>query len=132
MALKIRRKPSDVVWSDISSDFNLDAQGNIKIVNNVDSVVTSMTNIISTFSGERPMLLDFGSDIKDLLFQNIDKEMMDFLATKIRDVIEAWDNRVKIVEINTTADPDRATVTMNISFQVRSYQGVFEFSTQLK
>lgn len=131
MALKIRKKISDVVWSDISSDFNLDSQGNLKIANNVDSVVTSMTNIINTFTGERPMLLEFGSNLKNVLFNNIDKDTLDIIATQIRDTIEKWDDRVKIIEITSSADIDNGFINVNIVFQIKSYQGTFDLTTQL-
>lgn len=131
MALKIRKKISDVVWSDISSNFNLDSQGNLKIDNNVDSVVTSMTNIINTFTGERPMLMEFGSNLKNVLFNNIDKDTLDLISTQIRDTIEKWDDRVKVIEINTSSDADNGFVNVNIVFQIKSYQGTFDLTTQL-
>ena len=132
MALKVRKNISDIVWSDIASDFNLDAQGNIKIVDNVDSVITSMTNIINTFSGERPMLLSFGNELKNLMFENISSDLLDNIAIKIREMIETWDDRVRIVEINTSADVDKGIIYLNVSFQIKSFQGTFNFDTQLQ
>ena len=132
MSVVIRKNPSDVVWSDIDQRFLTDGQGNIKIVKNVESVITSMDNIMGTFLGERVMLPQFASRLKDLLFEPIDQDMMGFLAREVRDVIEEWDDRVKVVAINTSADPDEATVFMSIEFAVKSFQGTFTYNTEIK
>jgi len=132
MAVVIRKKPSDVVWSDLDQRFLTDGQGNIKIVKNVDAVITSIDNIMGTFLGERVMLPQFASRLKDLVFDPIDQDMMGFLAREVRDIIEAWDDRVKVVAINTSADPDAATVYMSIEFAVKSFQGTFTYNTAIK
>lgn len=132
MPVVIRKSPSDVVWSDINENFITDGQGNIKIVTNVDSVITSMDNIIGTFLGERVMLPQFASKVKGMLFEPINQDMMGFLAREVKNVIEAWDDRVKIIAINTSADPDAGSVDMSIEFAIKSYQGTFNYNTTLK
>jgi len=128
MAVVVRRKPSDVVWSDIDHRFITDSQGNIKTVNNIDSVITSMDNIMTTYHGERVMLPQFASRMRDLLFEPINEDMMGFLATEVKNVIESWDNRVKVIAVSTSADPDKGYVQMDIEFAVKGFQGAFTYT----
>jgi len=128
MPVTVRRNQSDVVWSDIDSKFLTDSQGNIKVVTNIDSVIASMDNIMGTFVGERVMVPEFASRLKHLLFEPINEDMMSFLATEVKSVIESWDNRVKVIAVSTTADPDNSFVNMSIEFQVTGFQGTFTMS----
>jgi len=128
MPVTVRRKPSDVVWSDIDHRWITDSKGNVKLVNNVDSVITSMDNIMSTYLGERVMLPEFASRMRSLMFEPINEDTMGFLANEVKRVVEAWDDRVKIMAISTTADPDRSIVSLDIEFAVKRFQGVFTYT----
>lgn len=132
MAVIVRRRPDQVVWSDLDSAFITDAQGNVKTVTNVEAVMTSMENIIGTFLGERVMLPQFASKVKNILFEPIDQEMMEYLATEVRKAIEAWDDRVTVIAINTSADPDNNFVSLSIEFSIKSYQGTFTLNTKVQ
>ena len=128
MPVTVRRKPSDVVWSDIDHRWITDSKGNVKLVDNVESVITSMDNIMSTYLGERVMLPEFASRMRSLMFEPINEDTMGFLANEVKRVVEAWDDRVKIMAISTTADPDRSIVSLDIEFAVKRFQGVFTYT----
>jgi phage baseplate assembly protein W len=132
MAVTVRRTPTQEVWSDLDPRFITDSQGNVKKVTNVDSVIGSMDNIVGTFLGERVMLPQFASKVKSMLFEPINQDMMGFLATEVKNVIETWDDRVRVIAVNTNADPDNNIVNMSIEFSIKSYQGVFTYNTVIK
>ena len=116
------------VWSDLHHDIIVDAKGSIKKVINIDSVLTSIDNIIGTFQGERVMLPEFASNLKDLLFEPMTEELMDFIGYEVRRVIERWDNRVVVLGVNFFADHDRNNVDIQISFNIRGYTQIFYYS----
>ena len=119
------------VWSDLDHKIIHDSRGAIKKVVNVDSVVTSIDNILGTRQGERAMLPEFASTIGDMLFEPIDDNLLDFMAREVKRVIERWDDRVKVTSVNFTSDPDRNTVHMNIQFRVGGYEQIFEYQKRL-
>lgn len=119
------------VWSDLDHKIIHDSRGAIKKVVNVDSVVTSIDNILGTRQGERVMLPEFASTIGDMLFEPIDDNLLDFMAREVKRVIERWDDRVKVTSVNFTSDPDRNTVHMNIQFRVGGYEQIFEYQKRL-
>lgn len=118
-----------VVWSDLHHDLVVDAQGSIKKVINIDAVKTSIDNILRTSPGERVMLRDFGSDIKGMLFENINSNLADMVANDIKDSIAQWDNRVLINSISFESIADKNLVKVMLKFGVKGYEDIFSMST---
>lgn len=120
---------SNEIWSDLHHDIITDAQGSIKKVINIEAVKTSIDNILRTPRGTRVMLRDFGSDLKSMLFENIDDSLIDSIENEIKDAVATWDNRIIINAIDFKTDADRNQVTVVVKFAVRGYDKIFSFST---
>ena len=88
-----------IVWSDVDHRLALNAQGEIKIVNNMQAVMSSIDNIIRTYRGERVMLPEFGSGLQNIAFEQIDDDLADLVSRDIKEVVEIWDDRVTISNI---------------------------------
>jgi len=112
---------ADEVWSDLDHRFTTDAQGSLKKVTDIDSVRTSIDNILRTFQGERVMLPSFASRMKDLVFDPISDRLSRKAASEIKRVIEFWDDRVTVAAVDYNANPDRNFVSLNIHFVLRGY-----------
>jgi len=117
------------IWSDLHNEIKVDARGSIKKVINIEAVRASINNILLTPKGTRVMLRDFGSDIKALLFENVDENLTDIIAEEIKTAIRIWDNRVIVNSINFTTDPDKNSVSIGLTFTILGYDEVFSFST---
>ena len=73
------------IWSDLHQDLLASDSGIRKVVN-VDSVKTSIDNILRTRLGERVMLPQFGSAFPDILFESMTSDMQDNLISSIQSV----------------------------------------------
>lgn len=113
------------IWSEIHHDFKQDARGNLKKVLNLESIYSSIDNIIGTHQGERCMLPNFGSSLKDMLFENIDSHLTNFVATEIKRAIEVWDDRVIVDTIDFSVNPDNNEVSMSLKFSVRGQSSTY-------
>ena len=120
---------SKEIWSDLHHDIKTDVQGSIKKVINVEAVKTSIDNILRTPRGTRVMLRDFGSDLKSMLFENIDDSLTDLIEDEIKNAITTWDNRIIVNAVDFKTDADRNQVTVLIKFAIRGYDKVFSFKT---
>lgn len=120
------------VWSDLDHRLIQDSQGQLKIVENVESVMSSIHNILHTFPGERVMLSEFGSPLRGIVFENMESEELDLVSQQMQRTIEAWDDRVLVTEIEFSMDPDRSAVTLALQFQIRGYDKVFQYVTPVK
>lgn len=120
---------SKEIWSDLHHDIKTDVQGSIKKDINIEAVKTSINNILRTPRGTRVMLRDFGSDLKSMLFENIDDRLTDLISDEIKTAITTWDNRIIINAVDFKTDADRNQVTVLVKFAVRGYDKVFSFKT---
>ena len=113
------------VWSDLHQDIITDGQGRIKKSTNIESVKTSIDNILRTYQGERVMLPEFASRLKDIVFEPISAALANRISEEVKRVIELWDDRVTVASVDYQADPDRNTVYVTIRFIIRGYSEVF-------
>jgi len=112
------------VTTDIVRDFkDLDLNFNIHPVRKDISksigpmaVVNSIKNLILTNHYERPFQPDIGSNVRRLLFENLDN----ITATTIKDEIERtivnYEPRVTVKTINVTADYDKNGFKVYLEF----------------
>ena len=120
------------IWSDIDSKFSADGLGNIKKVINVESVITSIDNILRTSQNERVLLPEFGCNIESMLFDNMNSALMNFMSREIRDSIERWDNRVIVSEVDFSSNPDSNSILVSIKFMIRGYDRIFEYKKPMR
>ncbi len=65
---------------------------------NDEAINVSIENILSTSFGERIFLLEFGSPLYGLLFENINEQNGEQLLDKGIESIEKWEDRVIILK----------------------------------
>jgi phage baseplate assembly protein W len=123
----------DVIWSDLHPEIIPDGSGDVKVVENVASVMGSIDNILRTRKGERVMLPEFGSNLSSIVFENIDDTLMKFIAHEVKESIERWDDRVSVEQVRAETDPDKAYVSIVVKFRIRGYgNSIFEHSVLLR
>ena len=116
----------DIIWSDLDQRLIQDAQGALKRADNVQAVMSSVDNILRTSKGERVMLPSFGSSLKDLVFESMNSPLMDMLSQKIKEEIEAWDDRVNVSHVRYMEEPDKNTVVIEIGFNIKGFGKIFK------
>lgn len=120
------------VWSDLDHRLPLDAQGEIKIAINMQAVMSSIDNILKTYRGERVMLPEFGSMLRNIVFEQIDDDLVDFISRDIKDVIEIWDDRIDVKEISFLPEPDKNSISLQLSFSIRGYKQIFKYVAPIR
>lgn len=119
------------IWSDIHHNIDVDAQGSIRKVINIDAVKTSIDNILKTRPGERVMLPTFAGGIQDLVFEPTKPFVYDRIADRIKSAINIWDDRILIESINFEIDADHNAVAILFKFAIKGYANIFEHSVNL-
>lgn len=120
------------IWSDLDHRLSQDAQGALKKVINVQAVMTSVDNILRTSKGERVMLPEFGSGLKDIMFESMNSPIMDLISQSIKDEIEMWDDRVLVTQIRYSEEPDSNAVIIEIAFMIKGYYKIFKQEISIK
>ena len=106
-------------FKDISMSFQSNPLNNDLIaIKNVNAITRSIRNIVLTTPGEKFFDPDFGSNVSNLLFENVD----DITASQIQEEIEFsinnYEPRVKLIDIKVNADNDNASFDTIITYEV--------------
>jgi uncharacterized protein len=81
--------------------------------------------ILSTARGERPMLLDFGCGIHDLVFEGNRPGTVAQVAQSVRKALTAWEPRIDVLDVDVDASsPEGNLLLIRISYRVRANNAV--------
>jgi len=120
------------IWSDIDHRFIQDSRGNLKVAINIESVYSSIDNILRTRRGERVMLPEFGSNLMDAVFEPLNDTILKFLSRDLKETIERWDDRVIVNEVQIFQDPDYSSISLTVLFIIKGYTNIFKYETQVR
>lgn len=126
------RRPIEEIWSDLHHLFIKDSVGAVKKVFDIESVKTSVHNILCTRPGERVMLPEFAASLQDILFEPMQDELLDFMSRDVKEVIERWDPRVSVEGIDFFADADRNEMELSIQLNIKGFDKVFTINQVIK
>ena len=101
---------------DLSASFKNNPLSNDLIgLKNENAIARSVRNLILTTQGERPFQPVLGSNVNNLLFDNMDKLTAAALKDEIRNTIENYEPRVEIEDI--IVDPNFDNNEFNVTIQ---------------
>ena len=106
-------------FKDLSMTFQSNPlNGDLIAIKNVNAITRSIRNIVLTTPGEKFFDPDFGSNVTNLLFENVD----DITASQIQEEIEFsinnYEPRVKLLDVKVIADNDNASFDTIITYEV--------------
>jgi phage baseplate assembly protein W len=114
MALRISR-----AFKDISLSFARHPVTNdILPIRNEDAIKKSVTNLVKTVVGERFFNSLIGSTINDSLFELNTIGISIVLEDEIRTLLNNFEPRIKLREINVSDDPDLYELNINIIYDI--------------
>ena len=103
-------------FKDLSASFENNPLNNDLIgLRNENAIARSVRNLVQTIQGERPFQPVLGSNVQNLLFDNMDKLTAAALKEEIRNTIENYEPRVEIEEI--IVDPNFDNNEFNVTVQ---------------
>ena len=96
----------------------------------IDQMVANAKNLLLTNHGERPMLPNFGCNLRGVLFENATEELVEVIEDTIRENFQIWLPYIFINELvvdTPELSPNRINIKMSISlvgnqFDTRSIQ----------
>jgi phage baseplate assembly protein W len=123
---------STIVASDFHSDLTI-VPGKLDIARKVNesAIKESIKNIILTNKGERPFNPEFGSNIRQMLFENVTPQTIDVTKELVREAIENFEPRCELIGVDVTGDIDRNDIRVDIVFRVINNDTATRFSVIL-
>ena len=107
------------LYSDIDMNFTAHpVTGDVMKKIDFSSISQSIQNILMTNHYEKPFRPDFGSNIRKLLFENIDVMNASILDQEIRNTIKNHEPRVLIEDLQVIPDYEENWYSVNMTFSI--------------
>jgi len=112
-------KRSTRIFSDLNLNFTKNpATKDVARLTDVEAVKRSVRNLVLTNRFERPFHPEIGSSVRELLFENISPLTAVLLKDRIAEVINNFEPRAGLVDVNVNDQPDRNEYVVTVSFYV--------------
>lgn len=89
------------------------ARGLLAQKNNVDQIKADLLQLLLTNPGERVMLPEFGTPLRDLVFEPNDVSLELVAKKMIADSITKWEPRIVVSDISVTSNFDPNNLNQN-------------------
>ena len=106
-------------FKDISASFQVNPLTNdLIVIKNTTAIARSLRNLVLTTPGERFFNENLGSQVNNLLFENVDDVTAMSVRQEIINVIENYEPRVKLLTVSVNANIDSYSMDVVIAYQV--------------
>jgi phage baseplate assembly protein W len=122
------------IWKDLNLNFTKHPLTNdVSRVYDVEAIKRSVKNLILTDYGERPFQPWIGSNIRALLFENVDALTVSSLVTQIELLLENFEPRVVLeaVDVDEMIDSNAIKITIQFTLTNSSSGEVYTLDTFL-
>ena len=108
-------------YKDLSFDFTANPQtGDVATVKDAVSVKRGIKNVLLTAPFERLFQPEFGSGIKNILFEPMTPLTEQRLSDACRDAIDAWEKRASVIDITVISEEDYNRYRVAIKFSINN------------
>jgi phage baseplate assembly protein W len=90
----------------------------INLHKNEIAIINSVKNLILTNHYERPFQPELGSNIRRLLFENVDSFMAAQIEREIQETVTNFEPRVRVTKVVATVSPDENRYNVEMEFFV--------------
>ena len=112
-------KRSGQVYVDLNLDFQQNsATKDIQKLVDIEAVKRSVRNLINLNHYEKPFHPEIGSNLRGMLFENITPQMSHAIQKEISLLLQNFEPRARLVQVNVQPDVNRNRYRASISFFV--------------
>lgn len=108
----------------------IDNNGDFKEVTGKDAIITSIRNLLMTPLGIYPFDPTYGSELYKMLFEMNDEETIDNIKFEVKDRIEQYEDRVRVLNVNIRKGIKNVAVDVDI--RIRGEQDKTKLSVFMK
>jgi len=113
---KAAEKPA---YSDFYTNFNAHPQNNRLVkYTNEEAVKRSIRNLVQTDKYDRLFQPEIGCRVRSLLFENMSPVIEEEIKSTIRETIEIYESRARVIDIIVQSNESRQSYDVYIYFEV--------------
>jgi phage baseplate assembly protein W len=110
-----------IIYTDFHKDLTVNPiSTDLALKNNEESIKESLKNLILTDRGERLFQPNLGSDVRASLFENATPVTLKIMEERVKDVINNFEPRVSLIDVDVTSLYDDNKVKVVIYFYVKN------------
>jgi phage baseplate assembly protein W len=111
----------DFVGSGWAFPVGVDATGRIALASGERDIEQAIQLILRTYPGERPMRWEFGSRLRDHIFDGANGDNATAIGDEVHAALLRWEPRVVVTDVDVTPDPDvPSTLYIDIHYTVKT------------
>jgi phage baseplate assembly protein W len=105
----------------VAFPLQVNPRGGVALAGGEEDIDQALALILSTAPGERPMRPEFGCEVHDLIFDNIDAATVGKMDTAVRTALDRWEPRVEITDVEfDLAHAVDGQIVIDVTYRVRS------------
>ena len=106
-------------FKDIGSAFQINPLSNdLLAIKNETAIARSVRNLIFTLQGERFFNQELGSRVSRALFENIDRISASVIEDEIRNTIDNFEPRVRLIDVSVAPDYSNNEFNVTLSYNI--------------
>lgn len=111
----------DFVGTGWAFPLGVDATGRIALAGGERDIEQAIQLILRTYPGERPMRPEFGSRLRDWVFDGDNEANAGEIADEVRRALLQWEPRIAVHDVLVTADEtDPSVLYIEIQYLIRT------------
>lgn len=111
-------------YSDLDLELTKATDGDITRDTDINAIINSLNNIVSTLQGSRRMLPEFAQDIWNLLFEPLDEDTARMIGERLLEAIQVWEDRVDVTLVDMTPMYDDNRYNVQVSFTIKPIEEI--------
>ena len=106
-------------FKDISMSFKFNPlSGDLITLKNENAIARAVRNIVLTTPGEKFFDPDFGSNVGEILFENVDDITAVSIEDEIKSSLKNYEPRVELIDVNVEPNFDENQFDVTISYRI--------------
>jgi phage baseplate assembly protein W len=106
-------------FKDVSATFQINPlNDDLIVLRNENAIARSIRNLVFTIPGEKPFEPTIGSNVTNLLFENLDILTASAIRSEIEDTINNFEPRVLLRNVIVTPDFDNNEFNVTIKYDI--------------
>ena len=116
------------LYKDFNLDMTLSPAGDVVIAKDLEAIKKSVRNLLQTNLLDMPFYPDLGTSVHRMLFENFTDVTVDYLRTKIKDILGKKEPRVKVTSVDIYDQMDSHGIQIKIFFTIIATGQAEEFN----
>jgi uncharacterized protein len=112
---------NDFIGHGWSFPLDVTANGTIATIGGARKLEQAMTLVLSTYPGERPFRPNFGSRLRDFVFEGATTDVFARIEQEVRDSLAMWEPRASVKEVVVYPSAEQQNLlNIDISYVVKN------------